>query len=174
GQAQNDVDLGGQRALVTGGGRGIGRAIAVALAAAGARVAVLARTRSQVQAVATELASHGAQGRAVTADVGDPQQVTEAVAGLEAAWGGIDILVNNAGALGAVGLAHQTDAEAWLQTVRVNLGGCYLCCRAVLPGMIDRGRGSIVNLSGGGAFDPRPRFSAYGAAKAGVVRFTET
>ena len=93
---------------------------------------------------------------------------------VERVWGGIDVLVNNAGLLGPVGPAHETEPDAWLRAVRVNLGGCFLCCRAVLPGMIARGRGGIVNLSGGGAVGPRPWFSAYGAAKAGIVRFTET
>ncbi len=171
---REEGELKGRNALVTGGGRGIGRSIARTLAAAGARVAVLARTGGQVEAVAAELSGAGPPALALTADVSVAGQVAAAVEEVERVWGGIDILVNNAGLLGPVGPAHQADPEAWLQAVRVNLGGCFLCCQAVLPGMIARRRGEIVNLSGGGAVGPRPWFSAYGAAKAGVVRFTET
>ena len=171
---REEGELKGRNALVTGGGRGIGRSIARTLAAAGARVAVLARTGGQVEAVAAELSGAGPPALALTADVSVAGQVGAAVEEVERVWGGIDILVNNAGLLGPVGPAHEADPEAWLQAVRVNLGGCFLCCQAVLPGMIARRRGEIVNLSGGGAVGPRPWFSAYGAAKAGVVRFTET
>ena len=171
---REEGELKGRNALVTGGGRGIGRSIARTLAAAGARVAVLARTGGQVEAVAAELSGAGPPALALTADVSVAGQVAAAVEEVERVWGGIDILVNNAGLLGPVGPAHEADPEAWMQAVRVNLGGCFLCCQAVLPGMIARRRGEIVNLSGGGAVGPRPWFSAYGAAKAGVVRFTET
>ena len=167
-------ELRGRNALVTGGGRGIGRSIARTLAAAGARVAVLSRTRDQVEAAAAELTDAGSEALALTADVSVAGEVAAAVEEVERVWGGIDVLVNNAGLLGPVGPAHETEPDAWLRAVRVNLGGCFLCCRAVLPGMIARGRGGIVNLSGGGAVGPRPWFSAYGAAKAGIVRFTET
>ena len=167
-------ELEGRHALVTGGGRGIGRSIARTLGAAGAHVAMLARTRGQVEEAARELSRAGSPALALTADVSVPGQVAAAVDEVERAWGGIDILVNNAGVLGPAGPAHEGDPEAWLRAVRINLGGCFLCCRAVLPGMIARRRGVIVNLSGGGAVSPRPWFSAYGAAKAGVVRFTET
>ena len=167
-------ELEGRKALVTGGGRGIGRSICRTLGAAGARVAILARTREQVEEAAQDLSRAGSTALALTADVSVPGQVAAAVDEVERAWGGIDILVNNAGVLGPAGPAHAADPEAWLASVRVNLGGCFLCCRAVLPGMIARRRGEIVNLSGGGAVSPRPWFSAYGAAKAGVVRFTET
>ena len=167
-------ELEGRSALVTGGGRGLGRSIARTLGAAGARVALLARTREQVEEAARELSRAGSAALALTADVSVPGQVAAAVDEVERAWGGIDILVNNAGVLGPAGPAHEADPETWLRAVRVNLGGCFICCRAVLPGMIARRRGGIVNLSGGGAVSPRPWFSAYGAAKAGVVRFTET
>lgn len=167
-------ELEGRNALVTGGGRGIGRSIALTLGAAGARVAILARTREQVEEAAQELSAAGSSVLALTADVSVPGQVAAAIAEAERAWGGVDILVNNAGVLGPAGPAHEAEPEAWLRAVRVNLGGCFLCCRAVLPGMIARRRGEIVNLSGGGAVSPRPWFTAYGAAKAGVVRFTET
>ncbi len=163
-----------RRALVTGGGRGIGRDIALTLAAAGADVALLARTRQEVERVAVEVAAAGTRSLALTADLADRQAVEAAVESIDDAWGGVDILVNNAGVLGPVGPSHEVDPDAWFEAIRINLGGCFLCSRAVLPGMIGRRDGRIINLSGGGAVSPRPWFSAYGASKAAIVRFTET
>ena len=167
-------ELAGKRAIVTGGGRGIGRAIALALAGEGAAVAVLARTREQVEAVAAEITALGSPCLAVAADLAGDDELTDGIGRALAAWGGIDILVNNAGILGPVGPMHELDPEAWMRTLRVNLYACFRCAQLVLPGMIERRQGKIINLSGGGAVSPRPRFSAYGAAKAGVVRLTET
>jgi 3-oxoacyl-[acyl-carrier protein] reductase len=167
-------ELEGRRALVTGAGRGIGRAIALALAAAGARVALLARTRQQLDATAAEVSKIGPPPIVCVADLTRPEEVRQAIDGAIAVWGGVDILVNNAGVLGPVGLTHEVDVDAWVQALHVNLVGCFLCTRLVLPGMVARRYGKIVNLSGGGAVTPRPRFSAYSASKAAVVRFTET
>ena len=168
------MELENRRALVTGAGRGIGRAIALALAREGAHVALLARTRFDLEAVAAEAAVPERHVLLQAADLADPAQLTAAVNGVLEAWGGVDILVNNAGVLGPIGPLHQVDVADWMRAVEVNLGGCVRCSRLVLPGMIERGRGKIINLSGGGAVSPRPRFSAYSASKAAVVRFTET
>lgn len=168
------MELEGQRALVTGAGRGIGRAIALALAREGAHVALVARTGGQLNDVKAEIEALGRPCLAACADVADAGQVRVAVGHVLGQWGGVDVLVNNAGALGPIGLTHEVDAEGWLRAVEVNLGGCFRCTHLVLPGMVERRRGKIVNLSGGGAVSPRPRFSAYGASKAAVVRFTET
>jgi 3-oxoacyl-[acyl-carrier protein] reductase len=165
------VQLKGRKALVTGAGRGIGRAIALALAREGAQVALLARTRAQLEEVAAEA---GGESLVLEADLAAEAQVREALGKLVAAWGGVEILVNNAGVLGPVGPVQQVDPGAWLQAVRINLGGCFLCTHLLLPGMVAGGYGKIINLSGGGAVSPRPWFSAYSASKAGVVRFTET
>lgn len=170
-QAQKG-ELAGQRAVVTGGGGGIGRAVSGALAAAGARVAVWGRRQPPLDETLALLAGSG--HRAETVDVGRPEAVEAAYAAVERAWGGIDILINNAALQGPIGLTHEVDAAAWASTVQTNLVGPLLCARQVLPGMIERKRGKIVNLSGGGAVSPRPRFSAYGASKAGLVRLTET
>jgi NAD(P)-dependent dehydrogenase (short-subunit alcohol dehydrogenase family) len=85
----------------------------------------------------------------------------------------IDILVNNAGILGPIGPLHVSDPNTWVETVHINLIGTFLCCRAVLPFLIEQGKGKIINLSGGGAASPRPFFSAYASSKAAVVRLTE-
>ncbi len=162
------------RVLVTGGGRGIGRAIALAMAAEGASVAVLARSGDQVDAVAAEIAQVGTRALAVRADLSRNDEIEAGIAQVLAEWGGIDVLVNNAGILGPVGLTQELDFDAWMAMFQVNLFACLRCAQLVLPGMIERSHGKIINLSGGGAVDPRPRFSAYAASKAGVVRFTET
>ena len=164
----------GKRALVTGAGRGIGKRIARALAGEGAKVALLARSRDQLEDAAQELEQLGAVCLAAPGDLASEAQTRAAVGAVLDDWGGIDVLVNNAAVLGPVGPSHTLDAGAWLETVQVNLGGCFLCCSLVLPGMIERRSGKIINLSGGGAVDPRPNFSAYAASKAAVVRFTET
>ena len=169
------MELKNRRALVTGGGRGIGRAIAMALASEGADLALLARTASQIETVAGEIVAAGGTAIAATADLAQPAQVADAVQRVQHSWGGgADILVNNAGVLGPIGLTSDVDPTAWMETVNINLGGCVLCTHHVLPGMIGRQYGKIINLSGGGSVSPRPRFSAYGASKAAIVRFTET
>ena len=166
--------LDGRRVLVTGGGRGIGRAIALAMANAGASVAVLARSGEQIDAVADEIEQLGARGLAVRADLARTDEVEAGVSRVLSEWAGIDVLVNNAGVLGPVGPTQDLDPEALAVMFQVNLFAAFWCAQLVLPGMIERKAGKIVNLSGGGAVDPRPRFGAYAASKAGIVRFTET
>ena len=167
------MELIGRRCLVTGGGRGIGRAIALALAREGARVAVLARTGSELDETAALLADQGQTALKLQADVGRREEVDAAIERVLAAWGGIDVLVNNAGIQGPIGRVEEVDPDAWMQVVQVNLGGCFYCIRKVLPAMIAQHYGKIINLSGGGAVGPRPFFSAYSASKAAVVRFSE-
>jgi len=169
-----DVELIDNRALVTGGGRGIGRAISLALARQGAKVALLARTGSELDQVAGEIAELGRESLVVQADLADDEELHAGVTCVLEEWQGLDILVNNAGILGPIGMAHTVDPEAWMHAVKVNLGGCFLCTHLALSGMVAQGRGKIINLSGGGAVSPRPYFGAYSASKAGVVRFTET
>ena len=168
------MELTGKRAIVTGAGRGIGRTIAKALAAEGASVALLARTAEQIESVAAEIAAAGGTAMAQATDLRQAAQVRNSIASVLDAWGRVDILVNNAGMVGPIGLTSCVDAEEWMATVEVNLGGCLRCTQQVLPGMMERRFGKIINLSGGGATGPRPRFSASGASKAAIVRFTET
>jgi len=167
------MELRGKRCLVTGGGRGIGRAIALALAREGARLALMARTESELDQTADLLSSMGGEALKLRVDVGRREEVDEAIEEILAGWGGVDVLVNNAGIQGPIGRVEEVDPEDWMQALQVNLGGCFYCTRKVLPAMIAQGYGKIINLSGGGAVGPRPFFSAYSASKAGVVRFSE-
>ena len=136
-------ELEGQVALVTGGGRGIGRSIARELTDAGMRVAVAARSTGQVEETAQEI-----DGLAVTADVSKPEDVEAMTATVERELGPIDLLVNNAGVAPSRTLPWEEDPADWWRPYEINVLGAYLCCRAVLPGMIERGRGRIVNPFG--------------------------
>jgi NAD(P)-dependent dehydrogenase (short-subunit alcohol dehydrogenase family) len=156
---------------VTGGGRGIGRSIALELAGAGMQVAVSARSGDQVREVAGAVG-----GLAIEADVSSPPDVERMVAAVEGELGPIDLLVNNAGIERARGFAWEDDPEDWWHVFEVNVRGPFLCCRAVLPGMVERGRGRIVNVSSGAAYLPvrgAGLGTAYGASKAALSRFSE-
>ncbi len=156
-------------ALVTGGGRGIGAGIARELAAAGMQVAVSARTKEQVEEVAREIG-----GLAVVADVSSPGDAEAMVAEVERALGTIDLLVANAGISGPRARTWEADPVVWWHTHEVNVLGVFLCCRAVIPGMIERGGGRIVITASGAAYLPGSRSTAYSSSKAAVNRFGET
>jgi 3-oxoacyl-[acyl-carrier protein] reductase len=164
-----DADLQGQVALVTGGGRGIGRNVALELAAAGARVAVAARTRDEIEETAQEI-----NGLAIECDVSDRVSVEHMVRLAESELGPIDLLVANAGISIDGDAAWELDPTDWWRVFEVNVLGVYLCCRAVIPGMLERGRGRIVNVASGAAYLPGSKSTAYSASKAAVHRFSET
>jgi 3-oxoacyl-[acyl-carrier protein] reductase len=161
-------------AIVTGAGRGIGKGIAIAFAKEGANLALVSRTPSEIMNTAVQVETLGRRAIAVRANVSEKMEVDKMMRQVIEEFGKVDILVNNAGILGPIGLTVDNDCEHWIETIRINLVGTFLCCKAVLPFMIKQRRGKIINLSGGGAAYPRPRFSAYSASKAGVVRLTET
>lgn len=168
------MKLEGRIGFITGAGRGIGRAIAVAFVREGADLALVARTASELDETAHMLRAVGRRVVAVTADVSRRADVEGAVGQALASFGRVDVLVNNAGVQPPIGPLWQNDPDEWMHAVAVNLFGPMLCIQAVLPGMMERECGKILNLSGGGATGPRPNFSAYAASKTALVRLTET
>ena len=164
--------LQGQVAIVTGGSRGIGKAVAEQLAELGATVVVTARSEEQVQRVAAELQAQGAEAIGIATDVADPQQVESLLAQIQAQFGRIDILVNNAGIIWPVDEVVDCDPNAWIYNIQVNLFGPFFLTRGVLPTMIAQGYGRIVNVSSGAALNPIVGASAYSTAKAGIDSFT--
>jgi NAD(P)-dependent dehydrogenase (short-subunit alcohol dehydrogenase family) len=168
--SETDRELRDQVALITGGGRGIGRNIALELAAAGAKVAVAARSADEIKQAADETG-----GLAIECDVSDREAVERMVAQVESAYGRLDLLVANAGtSVEEKGAAWELDPAAWWRVFEVNTLGVYLCCRAVIPGMLARGGGRIVNVASGAAYLPGVGSTAYSASKAAVHRFSET
>jgi NAD(P)-dependent dehydrogenase (short-subunit alcohol dehydrogenase family) len=168
-------DLAGQVALVTGAGRGIGKAIAESLAAAGARVALTARSVDELDATVRNIqAVHDDLARAFPADVTHRAAVEAVVGEVERSLGLITLLVNNAGVLGPIGEVWEVDADDWWHCLEVNLRGPFLCTRAVLRGMVARRRGRIVNVASSAALFPIADGTAYGSSKTALVRFTES
>ena len=160
-------------ALITGGGRGIGERIARELAAAGMQVEVGGRTQDEVESVAAEIG-----GVALLGDVSERATAEQWTGRIEAELGPVDLLVNNAGIETARGPLWEQDVDEWWHVFEVNVLGAMLCCRAVLPGMVGRGHGRIVNIGSGGSYLPVPagtiaRGTAYGASKAALGRVSE-
>jgi 3-hydroxybutyrate dehydrogenase len=166
-----DGTLKGSVALVTGGGRGIGRAIAMSIARAGGSVAVAARTAAEITAVAREIQRVGVGAAAITCDVTDESSVARAVADVRERLGPIDILVNNAGLAESAPLSR-TDSKLWERVLDVNLTGTYLCTRETLTAMIERKNGRVINIASVAGKVGFMYTSAYCAAKHGVLGFT--
>lgn len=167
------MDLKGKTAIVTGAGKGIGRAIARALAREGVSVGLIARTRADLEAAAAELAGSGVRTSLAVADVASRAEAEAAVASIRAELGPIDILVNNAGTA-QFGTVLEMDPEVWERIVRVNLLGTYYVTRAVLPDMVERQSGDVVNVASTAGEKGSARASAYAASKAAVLSFTES
>lgn len=170
------MKLAGKVAIVTGGSRGIGLAIARALGAEGARVAIAARTASELEAARDRLNDKGIEVLALPTDVAKLADVEALVDAVLTRWGRVDVLVNNAGVNGAIGRLDECDPAEWKHAFEVNLFGTMHACRAVLPPMRRQRSGKIVNLAGGGVGGPgvAPRVSAYAASKAAIVQLTES
>jgi NAD(P)-dependent dehydrogenase (short-subunit alcohol dehydrogenase family) len=159
--------------VVTGGGRGIGAAVARALAAAGARVVVAARSPGEIGVVADGLRSAGHEAFALECDVTDPAAVERLAAGAVERLGSVDILVNNAGRADSAPLARQT-LEAWQDLFGVNVEGTFLVTRALLPGMLERRWGRVINVASVAGRAGAPYITAYSATKHAVVGFTRS
>ena len=163
------MELQSRVALITGAGRGIGRAIALAYAKEGAHVALAARTLDELEETALQAQRLGAATCVIPTDVTDKSQVDEMVERTLDRFSTLDILVNNAGIGGPVGALAQNDVTEWTLTIQVNVIGVFLCCRAALPAMLFQDRGKIINMSGGVSRN----MSAYSVSKIAVVNLTE-
>jgi NAD(P)-dependent dehydrogenase (short-subunit alcohol dehydrogenase family) len=161
----------GAHALVTGGGRGIGLAIATALGVAGARVTLVGRDGARLDKAALALRERKVEVQTVPCDVGDAQSVTRAFDVARQGFDAPDILVNNAGQAESAPF-HRTDPELWQRMIAVNLTGTYLCCHAALPAMLAAGRGRIVNIASTAGLKGYAYVAAYCAAKHGVIGLT--
>ena len=157
-------------ALVTGGARGIGRAVVLGLARAGLDVAVLGRDASRVDDVAAQVRALGRRSVGLVADVGDPAAVDAAVARAEAELGGIDLLVNNAGRIDAEVPLWEADPDEWWSVMETNLRGPFLLARALVPGMLARGGGRVVDLNSGAGSHDMDGATAYNASKTALLR----
>ncbi|MEH6851101.1 3-oxoacyl-[acyl-carrier protein] reductase [Bacillus sp. 491mf] len=165
--------LQGKNALITGAGRGIGRAVAIALAKEGVNVGLLARSEENLKAVAKEVEAEGVKAVTATADVSSYEEVSEAIETLKNGLGSIDILINNAG-ISKFGNFLELDVAEWEKIIQVNLMGVYYVTRAALPGMIEQQSGDIINISSTAGQKGAPVTSAYSASKFGVLGLTES
>ncbi len=165
--------LEGQTALVTGAGRGIGRAIAESYAQAGASVTLMARSADQVKEATDGINRGGGKALAFVGDVSRKDDVERAVAETKARFGPITVLVSNAGITGPYAPIWDADGEEWWRTQEIHVHGAFLCTRAVWPGMVERGGGRIIVITSRAAERGAPNGTAYGIAKAGQVRMCE-
>lgn len=165
------MKLQGCRAIVTGCSRGLGAVVVDAMSQAGAELLLVARSEAGLRAIAGRLPG---TSHVLAADLADPAAPASVMAEARRLWPKVDAVVNNAGIAGPIGLVADNDWEAWRQAIQVNLMAPAELCKLAIAWMRETGGGSIVNLSGGGATSPRPRFSAYATAKCGLVRFSET
>jgi len=164
--------LNGRHALVTGGGRGIGRAIALDLARAGANVTVSARTAAEIEAVAGLVGHFGSKGVAHPADVARSEDIRALFTAARAALGPVDILINGAGVAPSALIPRTTD-ELWNSTIAINLSGSFYCLREALPEMVERGWGRVVNVASIAGKTGYPYIAAYAASKHGVLGLTK-
>ncbi|MCW5849397.1 MAG: SDR family oxidoreductase [Anaerolineae bacterium] len=164
--------LSGQVAIVTGGGRGLGRAFAQALASAGVMVAITARTEAELNETLRLIENTGGTAIAFTADVTDRAAMQDVLGEVERRFGPLDILVNNAAVLPPLGYDWEVDPDEWWRALEINVRGPFECTRLVLPGMMARRQGRIVNITSGAAYSVHPYASAYCTSKAALSQWT--
>lgn len=165
--------LKGKKALITGAGKGIGKALALALAQEGVSVALLARTTADLEKAAEEVTAFGVEAFVVQADVASLDSVNVAAEKVLNAFGTIDILINNAG-IGRFGNFMDLEAASWEEVIQVNLMGAYYVTRAFLPQMIERKIGDIINISSTAGLNGNAMTSAYSASKFGLIGMTDS
>ncbi len=165
--------LTGNNAAITGGGRGIGRAIALLFAREGANIAVVDRDVSAAEATTADIRALGRSAIAVRVDVGDENEVAAGFQSVAQELGDVDILVNNAG-IDTTSRVVDMPTEMWDEMIRIHLRGAFLCTRAVLPGMLRRRRGRIINMSSQLAHKGAAEMAHYAAAKAAIIGFTRS
>lgn len=161
-------------AIITGGARGIGKAIAALFAGEGAKVVIVARTQDEVEETVNGIRGNGGIALGLAGDVSSILSVEQVVDETMRNFSTIDILVNSAAVQSPIGPFVNTDIKEWIRNFEINFFGTAMFCKAVLPVMMEKRKGWIINLSGGGSTSPRPFFCAYGVSKTAVVRFTET
>lgn len=159
--------------IVTGGGRGIGEAVALLFAGHKAKVVIVSRTEKEILQVAKQIEKRGEQVLPIKADVAVPAQVNQIAEKTLEHFGRIDILINNAG-IGLYKSVIETSPEEWDNVMAVNVRGTFLCSKAVLPVMLKQGAGTIINISSGAGKTGYPNLAAYCASKFGVLGFTES
>jgi len=169
----NEIDLSNRHAVVTGGAQGIGFSLVRRFLSCGASVTIWDRDREMLTSAASQLQDRGAVD-VVTVDVTDADSVTSAAASTREKYGRIDILVANAGISGPNMKCWEYPVEVWRQVIDVDLTGAFLCCRAVVPFMLQRKYGRIVTVSSIAGKEGNPNASAYSAAKAGVIALTKS
>ncbi|MFC4797764.1 3-ketoacyl-ACP reductase [Neobacillus sp. GCM10023253] len=165
--------LKGKVAFITGAGRGIGKAAALALANEGVNIGLLARTEAELKKVVSEVEGLGVKAAYAAVDIASQEDVEQAVSKLTEALGTADILINNAG-IGKFATLLEMDPQEWKQIIDVNLMGTYYVTRAVLPQLIEKNRGDIINISSTNGLNGAATSSAYSASKFGVIGLTES
>ena len=159
--------------IISGAGRGLGKACAMAMAQEGAAVALLARSQSEIDQVAREIGGSGGRALSIPTDVSSAEGVYEAVKRTVDAFGSIHVVLNNAAIPGPIGPMHETDVQDWIKALEVNLFGVFLLAREVLPFMVSNREGKIINVTSGLGQMVMPGLGAYSVAKAGVIHLTK-
>lgn len=167
------INLKNKNALITGAGKGIGKAVAIALAKEGVNIVLIARTQADIDEVAQEINTYGIKTLALTADVADINSVNLAIEKAIASFQTIDILINNAG-IAAFGKFLELEPSEWERIIQVNLMGVYYVTRAILPNMIERQTGDIINISSTAGLNGNALTSAYSASKFALLGLTDS